>query len=312
MLQTILVPLDGSPVAEQGLTSACRLAKETGATLSLVRGVFYVAVEPKNQEANRVAVREARQYLDRMRDTLTRDGFTVHTEVLPCDPVDAILFAADMQEVDLISICTHGSSGLSHALLGSVAEAVLRRSDTPILRTRARDEPAEQGMAPYRRILVPLNGTVFAEAALAYLAQTRIADAADLLLLRAVEPVMPAYSPGLIGKAAVQFYSEADKETQRRLLDADEYLHAAGAALHGKAAWCARVTLGRAGPVILAAARSDNVDLIVLVTHGRHGLERLIHGSVARELLHHAETPVLLLHSAEVHASVPDEHRTTR
>src|SRR5947209_3880513 len=137
MQHTMLVPLDGSRVAEQGLTSACRLAKETGATLSLVRGISFLGLEPKNREADRIALREASTYLHSVQDSLTRDGFAVRTEVLPCDPVTAILFASDMQEVDLISICTHGTSGLRHALVGSVAEAVLRRSHVPILLTRA-------------------------------------------------------------------------------------------------------------------------------------------------------------------------------
>jgi hypothetical protein len=59
MLRTILVRLDGSPMAEQGLTSACRLARETGATPSLVRGVLYFTLDPMDHEADRRAVREA-------------------------------------------------------------------------------------------------------------------------------------------------------------------------------------------------------------------------------------------------------------
>src|ERR1035437_1760357 len=181
MLRTILVPLDGSPVAEQGLKSACRLAKETGATLSLVRSVLYFTLEPKSQKADRVAVREAREYLRSMQDNLEREGFAARTEVVPGDPVGAILFAADMQEADLISICTHGISGLRHALVGSVAEAVLRRADAPILMTRAMEEPAQQAAEPYRRILVPLDGTPFAEAALSYLTRERIGDQGELI-----------------------------------------------------------------------------------------------------------------------------------
>ncbi|HEU5398076.1 MAG TPA: universal stress protein [Gammaproteobacteria bacterium] len=314
MLRTILVPLDGSAVAEQGLWSACRLAKETGATLSLVRGVPYFVLERKDHAADRAAVREAREYLRTVQDNLTRDGFAVRMEVVPGDPVGAILFAADMQEVDLISICTHGRSGLSHALVGSVAEAVLRRSDTPILITRAMAEPARQPIVPCRAILVPLDGTPPAEAALAYLARERIGDQAELILLRAVAPVMPPYVPGLMGDAAAEFYNEANRETQQRLLGAEAYLKATGVALQRTGTWSARPTLGAAASEILAAAKPEVVDLIVLVTHGRHGLERLIYGSVARELLHHAEVPVLILPvtQADVRAPEPyDENRQT-
>ena len=309
MLHTILVPLDGSPVAEQGLAPACRLARETGATLSLVRGVFYFAVDSKNREADRVAAREAKGYLGTMRDTLARDGFAVRTEVVPCDAVGAILFAADMQEVDLISICTHGRGGLSHALVGSVAEAVLQQADTPILITRALAEPAQQATAPYGTILVPLDGTPFAEAALAYLARERIGDDAELILLPVVAPVVPPYVPGLMGDAAVEIYNGADRETQQRLVGAEAYLQATGTALRRTGPWRTRAMLGVAGPAILAAATSESADLIVLVTHGRHGLDRILYGSVARELLHHAEVPMLILPGEGTHATASGEHR---
>lgn len=301
MLHTILVPLDGSPVAEQGLPPACRLAKETGATLLLVRGVFYFAVDSKNREADRAAAREAGGYLGTVRAGLARDGFAVRTEVVPCDAVGAILFAADMQEVDLISICTHGRGGLSHALVGSVAEAVLRQADTPILITRAMEEPARQAAVPYRRILVPLDGTPFAEGALAYLARERIGDDAELILLQAVAPVVPPYVPGLMGDGAAELYNGADRETQQRLAGAEAYLHVTGTALRRAGPWRTRAMLGVAGPAILAAATSESADLIVLATHGRHGLDRILYGSVAHELLRHAEVPVLILPAEGTH-----------
>jgi nucleotide-binding universal stress UspA family protein len=308
MLHTILVPLDGSPVAEQGLTSACRLASVTGATLTVVRGVLYFALEPKDQAADRVTVREAREYLRAVQKKLTLEGFAVRTEVVPCDPIGAILFAADMHEVDLISICTHGRSGLSHAFVGSVAEAVLRRSDKPILITRAMAESALQEIAPYRKILVPLDGTPFAEAALTYLTRERIASEAELILLQAVTPAVPPYVPGLMGDAAARLYNEADTETQQLLMGAEAYLQATGAALSRSCSWRTHTSLGAAGPEILAAAKSENVDLIVLVTHGRHGLDRFLYGSVAQELLHHAEVPVLILPGEDAHIGAPEKH----
>ncbi len=302
-MQTILVPLDGSPMAEQGLTSARRLAKQTGAALSLVRGVPFFATDTRIEDADRAAVREAREYLSTVQDNLTREGFTARMDVVPSDPVAAILFAAEMQAANLISICTHGRSGLRHVLLGSVAEAVLRRSRAPILITRAQEKPAEAANTPYRRILAPLDGTSFAEAALAYLEREQIGDEAELILLQVVAPVTPPYVPGLMGNGAAQLYTDADHQTQQHLQDAEVYLNATGAAHHSRGAWRTRAVLGAPAAEILAAAKSENVDLIVLVTHGRHGLDRLMYGSVARELLHHAEIPVLILPGDEDHGT---------
>jgi nucleotide-binding universal stress UspA family protein len=98
-----------------------------------------------------------------------------------------------------------------------------------------------------------------------------------------------------MGDAAAQLYNDADRQTQQLLQGAEAYLQATGTALHRKGAWRTRVMLGLAGPEILEDARSESVDLVVLASHGRHGLERLLYGSVARELLHHAEVPVLIL-----------------
>jgi nucleotide-binding universal stress UspA family protein len=312
MIHNILVPLDGSPVAEQGLTSACRLAKETGATLSLVRGVPYFILDPKDREADRAAVREARAYLGTMQDNLVREGFTVHAEVVPGDPVTAILFAADMHEVDLISICTHGLSGLRHALVGSVAEAVMRRSTTPILMTRAVEEPKSPATAPYQVILVALDGTPFSEAALAYLAHEHIGDHAEMFLLQVVAPVVPAYVPGLMGDGAAQLYIDADNETRQRLVSADAYVQAQGVAARGEGAWRSRATIGSAGEEILAAAKSEHADMIVMVTHGRHGFERLLYGSVASELLHHTDVPVLILRAEQAHPAVAGKQSAGR
>jgi nucleotide-binding universal stress UspA family protein len=303
MLGTILVPLDGSFVAEQGLKSACRLAKETGATLLLVRGVLYFTLEPKSQKVDHVAVREAKEYLRTVQDNLEKAGFAVRTSVLPGDPVAAILFAADLYEADVISICTHGVSGLRHALVGSVAEAVMRRSNVPILITRATAKPAGQGTEPYRKILVPLDGTPFAEAALSYLSREHIGGQAEVILLQAVPRVMPPFASGLIGDAASQIYREADAETRQHLQGAEAYLHAKSTAAPRQGAWGIRATIGVAGQEVLASAHSEHADLIVLATHGRHGLERLLHGSVTRELLRHADVPVLILPNMEAGAA---------
>jgi nucleotide-binding universal stress UspA family protein len=312
MLHTILVPLDGSPVAEQGLTSACRLAHQTGATLSLVRGVPYFSAEPKDHEASRIAVKNADEYLRAVQRDLTHQGFVVRIGVVPCDAMSAILFAAETQDADLISICTHGASGLRHALLGSVAEAVLRRTETPILMTRAGQQPAAQATLPYRRILVPLDGTQFAETALSYVIREDIGQKAELLLLQVVAPVIPTYVPMLIGDGAAQLYEEADRETQQHRLRADDYLQTTGTTYLKERVWRTCVTLGQAADEILAVVKSENVDLVVLVTHGRHGLDRLIFGSVAGALLHHTEVPLLILPRGETPAAAPVEQRAVQ
>ena len=235
-----------------------------------------------------------------------RDGFAVRAEAMPCDPVGAILFSADLEDVDLISMGVR-CSGLRHAFMESVAEMVLRQADRPILLTGAMAAPMQQP-APYRRTLVALDSTPRAEAALSYLARERIGDEADLILLQVVAPAIPPYGPYVLDDVADQVHDEADRATQRRLREAAAYLQATGATLRRKGAWSAHVTVGAARSGILAVATATDVDLIVLVSHSRQGLDRLVQPSAALQAARQAEAHVLVLPRRWARAPLPAEH----
>src|SRR5579871_1118992 len=144
IMKTILVPLDGSPVAELALRAAGRVAAETGAELLLLRAVLFLsAAQDGEWERERQELHEASAYLDEVRQRLAGQGVAARTIVLPGDPVRAILFAAEAERVDLISMATHGHGGILDRLLGSVTAAVLRAEDRPILVTRASAPPRE-------------------------------------------------------------------------------------------------------------------------------------------------------------------------
>jgi len=297
MIKTILVPLDGSPVAEQGLAAACRIARGTGAALLLMRSVVYFAVEEATREEEGRDLRKAREYLDRVRQDLERQGLAATAEVLPVEPVRAILFAAEAHAVDLISICTHGRSGIRDALIGSVAEAVLQRSAAPILLTRAGKHAAPPTVSPYGRILVPLDGTAFAETALSYLRDQGIGRAASLLLLRVVstesESLTYASLPFMYG--VPEAFELTESQAHAHQMEGEAYLQALGTARLADGTWHPRVLIGEAGEAILDVAEHERAELIVLATHGRHGWDRLLHGSVTRHLLHRSTTPMLIL-----------------
>jgi len=303
MIKTILVPLDGSELAEQGLAAACRIAAESGATLLLVRSVLYFAVEEGVRSEETHDLLEAREYLCRVQRDLERHGLMAVTEVLPVEPARAILFAAESYPVDLISICTHGQSGIRDAVLGSVAEALLRRSATPILLTRARAHAASPTVAPYRRIVVPLDGTAFAETALSYVGGHGIGREASLLLLRVVPDASLPFMPGAAGYGAPGALELAGRETQEQRVEGEAYLQALGAARLADGTWQTRVVFGEAGEAILAVAGREGADLIALATHGRHGWDRLLHGSVTGHLLHRSTVPMLILRGAAADAA---------
>jgi nucleotide-binding universal stress UspA family protein len=142
-LGTILVPVDGSLLAETAVYRAVDLARESGATVHLLRAAeahTFPGVDAT--EAQVAVVREAEEYLADVKARLAEAGFTmVETSVWYGPPAPAITEAARLHQVDLIAMTTHGRSGLGRLVLGSVAESVLRGTDAPILLFRAPGAP---------------------------------------------------------------------------------------------------------------------------------------------------------------------------
>ncbi|MGH7355010.1 MAG: universal stress protein [Candidatus Rokuibacteriota bacterium] len=142
--KTVLVPLDGSTLAEGVLPQATALAKD-GARLIVLRAAeAHTLPTGDAAEAQVKVVREAEQYLAGVEARLAKAGATrVDTSVWYGPPADAIVEAARVRKVDLIVMSSHGRSGLGRLVLGSVAESVLRGTKTPILLIRGDDAPVQ-------------------------------------------------------------------------------------------------------------------------------------------------------------------------
>jgi nucleotide-binding universal stress UspA family protein len=238
-------------------------------------------------------VAQAHSYLATVQQRLAAQGFVAQAEVLAGDPVEGILAAA--HHTDLISLCLHGSTGLRHRVLGSVGQAVVQHTTVPTLVVRATAQPGHADAGPFRTILVPLDGTSLADQAAAYLASTPLGYGGRFILLRALPAVAPVALPLLIGRTAVEIHDQASQEAVRSYAAADAYLTSVGYTSFSPRSWRTIVTTGDPAREILAAAQREAVDLIVLATHGRRGVDRLLHGSVAHAVLRHAQVPVLLL-----------------
>lgn len=299
MIRTILVPLDGSELAEQALPHAGRLARLTGAELVLLRAAPFAADPGKPPSPLRVTVRDAEDYLQALWHRLADAGVRARTEVLHSAPAEAIAFTARACGAELIVMCTHGYTGVQRFLLDSVAEAVLRQTTTPVFFVRASDQPQPPRDDPYGKVLVPLDGTPFAETALTYLHGAGCCFVAGIVLLRAVAPPVPPYSADLSGLAApvalepLQWTIDQEQEAAR------QYLAQVVARQRDGRITVSHVQTGSAAQAIVEAASEQGIELIVMATHDRTGLDRLTHGSVARHVLRHASVPVLLLHGAD-------------
>ena len=144
-IDKLLVPLDGSPLAEQALTKALDVAEGGEPTLLLLRAAeasTWPGVDPTEEQIS--VVHEAEEYLSAVQARLASKGIRkVETSVWYGPPASAIVEAARVGNADLIVMTTHGRSGLGRLIMGSVAEAVLRGTSTPIMLLRADGAPVE-------------------------------------------------------------------------------------------------------------------------------------------------------------------------
>jgi nucleotide-binding universal stress UspA family protein len=321
----ILVPLDGSPLAERALPYAETLARSHGAQLVLVRAVeAHVLPGRDHPDAQRAVVSEADAYLTRWAKRLTAmSGLDVETAVYYGTAERGIVEEVTLRGADLVVMSTHGRSGLGRFIMGSVADHVLRHAPVPVMLVPAGchqswsiaatapavSSPAAPALpaarrevaAPPRpfRVLVPLDGSHFVTEALDVVPQVGGPRGMQIILLSALELV-----PALVYAAGME---QSTRDLESEALGVRAYLEGEASWPRGMAGQAeVEVAVGPAAHAIAECARDKNVDLIVMATLGRGGLSRLVLGSVATALLHLAHCPVLLVRPVGVRERVDE------
>ena len=151
-LTKILVPLDGSALAEMAIPTAVGLAKDKGASLMLMRAAEAAPSLSDVVAAQVDVVREAEGYLEQMAVRLRADGCgRVETCVWYGAPASSIVEAVKAYSADLVVMTSHGRSGIGRLILGSVAESVLRGTSAPILLLRAKGAAVLPPAGPAKR-----------------------------------------------------------------------------------------------------------------------------------------------------------------
>lgn len=294
--KTILVPLDGSELAEQALPLAERLATATGAELELVRvhvpptawDIYTDAMTGRPDAQDSVPAETA--YLEEQAARLRAAGLRVTATMLQGEVAPAI--ARRMRAVaDLVVMTTHGRGPFSRLWLGSVADGLLRMLEGPILLVRPAMEAWAVGLAPpYRRVLIPLDGTDGSEAALEPAIALGTPDVTEYVLVRVLNVPVPA----LAVPVPMAVESEPTELEEAR---ASEKLETVAAVLRlrgVKVRTCVEVS-GSAAEGILAVAEREAPDLIAMATRGPGRVERMLLGSVADKVVRAAHEPVLVV-----------------
>lgn len=295
MTHEIVIPLDGSPLAERALPSARALARYCQVPLRVISvavarqmlvpdevgfGVLY-------PEQSLVQARgEAADYLaDMLAKTPTGTPRQL-TEIREGDVAGEIVDAARQSAAEMIVMSSHGYSGLKRWLLGSVAEKVLYAAQCPVWVVRAPDPP--------QHILVTLDGSLLAEEVLSPALRLARCFGARVTLFRVVPEInspdiqaLDTYERGLGRRFVDQSYDEAASYlglVAENHMAPDLRLNTA-------------VRTGPAAEVILEYAETQGVDLVAMTTHGRTGLRRWIYGSVTHKVLDQLPLSMLIARS---------------
>lgn len=297
MYSKILIPLDGSKTAEKVLPYARYLAGnfkipvELLAVVDIAEMAAHMAAEKARFLDTMVedATRSSETYLRNV--TATFPGANVKNTVVKDRAEDAIIEKGEADKNALITMATHGRSGLNRFLLGSVAEKVLRGSTNPLLLVRATEVAKAEGEAGFKAIIVPLDGSELAESVLPMVADVAKKLGLEVTLFRAFHIPYNAYA-GDEGFYAVNY----DELIGAVRDEANEYLEKKAAEIKklGVEKVSCLTKEGFAGDEIISLANKTPGGLIAMCSHGRSGVKRWVLGSVTETVVRHSSDPVLI------------------
>lgn len=300
MFQRILVPLDGSELAERVLPYVRLLGKAADCHLSLLRIVDPVPLDLRaidhglsHGEVFATRIEHARDSLEATATSLKQDGLQVSAEVVEGIPADHIVVEAATHPDTLIAMSTHGRSGISRWIMGSVTDKVLHATANPMLIVRSGEGQA--AMEPdLRSAIVPLDGSSLSEQVLDHIVPIAKALGLKITLVQAVPEGEERY--GMVDHPG-QYYEKMIQESYSR---AEQYLQGVNRQITLGGALQIEEVIPQASPAdaIIDIAHQTPLSLVAMTTHGRSGVGRWVLGSVADKIVRHSGRPVLLIRAA--------------
>lgn len=274
-IRKILCPVDFSPSSHEAMTVALRLA-----TLHQSELIISFVWHPGRLDPDEIVhelIEEARWGLGDLADAMCRRGTSNVTPRLVDDQpwTKIVELADDDDDIDLIVLGLHDRTGLARMLLGSVAEHVVRHAPCAVLVV-----PDDTIAPPFTRALCAVDLSYQSTLAVE-LAVEVMQTPAQITLLHVIE------SPSFYGEAFAAIDTDPSFDTP-----AEEALDRWRATL--PIATTSELRVGRADAEIVSVAESHEFDLVVVATHSRIGLRRMVFGSVAETVVRHVHRPVLV------------------
>ena len=311
MFTRVLVPLDGSQVAEGILPYVTQFAKRMNAGVVLHTSVdpasIYVSTMYGPQQESRTdpgvdAASEGHVEADILRDIesdlnvvargLADQGIETDVVATLGQPVEQILTTAEVEKCDLIALATHGRSAVGRGLLGSVTDRVVHLSTLPVLTiSPARAEKRPDSEYQIRNVIVPMDGSELGESSLPAVEGLAVAMSLQVHLVLAFDLVEHDWRHRYeLALAGIGSSPEQLKAHHKEYLDSvAEGLVSRGLDVKTE------VLMGPTKPAILEYARESPQDIIVMATHGRSGFRRLLLGSVTEAMVRSSSVPVLII-----------------
>jgi nucleotide-binding universal stress UspA family protein len=295
MFKKILVPLDGSQLAERALIPALTLAKASNGEVLIVRTPVYgneyvtaaAGLSFTTEKEHSMKRNTCNNYLRAVRQTHIDFDTPIRYKMGEGDPASVILDQAQAEDIDLIVMTTHGRTGFTRWMFGSVTERVLRAAPCPVLALRDDITPT--------KILIPLDGSELAEHSLAPGLAVAKGFESDVTLLRVQVPFL-----------------DLDETQQDEVLgEKNEWMFTTTEAMHRtavnylektQAAYTTpelpirfAVISNLAADGILIYAEDHQFNLIVMTTHGFTGLGRWDYGSTTSKVMRSTQQAMLIV-----------------
>jgi nucleotide-binding universal stress UspA family protein len=298
MFNRLLIPLDGSELAESVLPAAVYFAKTLGSSVMLLHVVERNAPALVHRERHLRAPAEAVAYLDKVKAWLqvqgvrpSASGLHVHEETVGDVPRGIAAHAHELS-ADLVMMCTHGGADLHRLLWGAVAQQVAAIDSTPVFLMPQRRNP-EAGYS-CADIMLPLDGKAEHESGIGvalFLAEKFHASVHPFMVVPHQDEVADKWIPvSRLLPSATQALLDLSAEHGAGYLDVVRNRFAQkGIAADPK------IVRGEPNRELLKAVRKLDPDLVILGTHGRSGLSAFFEGSVTSKLCEKAKTPLLLV-----------------
>ncbi len=313
MYTRIIVPLDGSDLAEQILPYVQWLGKSVPSSIELLRIVAHSSADLTDSvhEVYRHRVSEniksaAQDYLGKIAVSLREQGLTVATSVHEGEPASSIVRGAERGPDALIAMSTHGRSGIARWLFGSVTYKLLHTTANPLLIVRSLDGVTEPDVE-LKTVLVPLDGSTMAEGALSHVVPLAKALSLKVYLVR-VEASLGEYQEYMayrqVDSAATVYAGPIEEFSKEAGARAMGYLHGIKEKLVRQGVFSIEEHLlqGHAAGTIVDFARDTPGCMVAMSTHGRSGVERWVLGSVADRVARHSGVPVLIIRGVQEEA----------